>query len=319
MSPLSAKERLVLQAFLILVVLGFACLLHAMQGYNVVVLDLFFLPVILGAFFLGRYQGGMLAVLCVIFAATVAALGLSSFSTAPSPLMIGLAVAVWAAVLALAALLVGTLSDDRQKRMKELQEAHVGVAEVLSRYLQSAHPGLRAQSIRGAELCRKVAIAMKLSPREIDDVRVAALLYDLGNVEITTRVIRRAVGAFEEVDANGRKHTFQGTDLMLSLGSVLRGAIPLLLGRDPNASATPTRLPAEIPVGAKIIRAVRAYRAQVPPTPDGREAPAAAAFRELREDTTAAHDPQVLGLLEQIVAGEARLETPVPAPAIAVP
>ena len=38
------------------------------------------------------------------------------------------------------ALLVGSLSDERKAKVRELHEAYVGVVEVLSKYLQSANP-----------------------------------------------------------------------------------------------------------------------------------------------------------------------------------
>ena len=77
-------------------------------------------------------------------------------------------------------------------KMEELHEAYVGVVEVLSQYLQSAHPRLKAQSGRVAELSQAMAVALRLSPKEIDDIRVASLLYHVGSIEITTKVIRRA-------------------------------------------------------------------------------------------------------------------------------
>ena len=47
MTPLTEKERRILEVALILVCLGLAALLHVMQGYKIVILNLFFLPVVL--------------------------------------------------------------------------------------------------------------------------------------------------------------------------------------------------------------------------------------------------------------------------------
>ncbi len=309
------KERRILEIMLIIICLGLTCLLYAMQGYKMVILNLFFLPVVLGGFFLGRYRAGVLAVFCMISASLVTALRLADLGASTSPLVIALAVAVWAAVLGLTALLIGSLSDDRAKKLEELHEAYVGVVEVLSQYLQSAHPHLKARSIRVAELSQQIAKAMKLSPRQIDDVRVAALLYDMGNIEVTTRVIRRAVGNFEGEPAKSEPRTFQGMDLMLSLGSVLSGAIPLLLNQDESAAepgkADAPETPADVPLGAKIIRMVRAYHlmshgaaGQQKPTP-------AAIIRQLRSDDTGKYDSGVLAALDRIVS---RGETPEIAP-----
>ena len=67
------KEHRALEVTLIVVALAIACLLHAAPSYKIVVLNIYFLPVTLGGFFLGRYRAGVLALLCVL-SATVATL-----------------------------------------------------------------------------------------------------------------------------------------------------------------------------------------------------------------------------------------------------
>jgi len=313
MQPPSAHERRVLEIALILVCIGLACLLYVMQGYKMVILNLFFLPVVLGAFFLGRYRAGVLALFSAVSASLVVVLSLPSIITVSSPLVIALAVIVWAASLGLTAMLVGTLSDDRATKVKELHEAYVGVIEVLAQYLQSAHPRLKNQSIRVAELSQRVAATMGLSPRQLDDIRVAALLYDMGHIEVTTKVIRRAVGTFEVGTIPNEKRTFQGMDLMLSLGNVLSGAVPLLLNQDHEAETDTAieRAPdaAEIPVGARIIRAVRAYLTLTSDESDGPQRSPDEALGQLRNDRGAAHDPAVLEVLGRIVSQSPRSET----------
>src|SRR5215469_13036464 len=137
-----------LEIMLLVVVVGLACLFYQVQGYKLVVLNLFYLPVVLCAFFLGTYRAGILAVFSVTAASIVTVTNMDGFATFFSPLMIGLVVTVWGAVLGL----VGTLSDERKAKTAELHEAYIGVVEVLSRYLQSANARLKARSIRVAEL-----------------------------------------------------------------------------------------------------------------------------------------------------------------------
>jgi len=293
------KDRHVLEIMLILVCIGLACLLHAMQGYKMAVLNLFFLPVVLGAFCLGRYVGGILALFSVIAASAVTALNLPAMTAVNSPLVVSLSVVVWGAALGLTGMLVGTLSDDREAKSRELHEAYVGVVEVLSQYLQSAHPKLKARSIQVAELSQQVAMAMGLSPRQIDDIRVAALLFDMGNIEVTTRVIRRAVANLEDGSSGERQCTFRGLDLMFSLGGVLSGALPLLLNQDQalDEGHSPADGPGEeLPVGAKIIRTVRAYVNLVSDSADRSPQEAFAALR------ASGHDRQIVDCLERVAA-----------------
>jgi HD-GYP domain-containing protein (c-di-GMP phosphodiesterase class II) len=295
----SPRERRILEACLIVVTIGLTLLVHRMSGNRMVVLNLFFLPVVLSGFFLGRYHAGVLALLCVISASFVAVFDFDGFNTVVSPLSTGLCVTVWGSVLCLTAILVGTLSDDRTAQARELHDAYVGVIEVLSGYLQGANPRLKALSLHVAELCQQVAAAMRLTPRQIDDIRVAALMQDIGRIEVTTKVISRAV---DNLGAKGTQHySFQGTDLVHSLGTVLRGAIPILMNQDqpwpsalPENAATPV-----IPIGAHIVRAVRTYATLTGQGLDGHLLSSEEAIFEMRRDRDAAYDQNVLDALEQ--------------------
>jgi K+-sensing histidine kinase KdpD len=300
------KDERNLEIALIIITIGLACLMWKIAGFKLVVLNLFYLPVVLAGFFLGRYRAGMLASLSVIAASIVTALNLNDFAVYNTPIIIGLSVTLWAAVLGLTALLVGTLSDDRAQSLGELHEAHVGVVEVLSRYLQSANPKLKVRSQRIAELSQAVAREMELTSRECDDIRVAALLYDMENIEITAKVIRRAVGDLE-TQTSTAEHSFHGSELAHSLGSVLSGAFPLLLSQGEAEALGQQSASEEAPIGAKIIRAVRAYDRQT------REVnlvqglwstPGLDAIDELRRDLEANHPEAILDALELVISSE---------------
>ena len=134
---------------------------------------------------------------------------------------------MWGAILCLTALLVGTLSDERSAQAIELHEAYVGVVEVLAKYLQGGNPQLNAFTNRVVRLSQRIALEMRLSSRRIDDIRVAALMQGFSKIEVTTKVISKAVHNLE-AKGNTEDFSFHGTDLVYSLGSVLRGAIPNL-------------------------------------------------------------------------------------------
>ena len=106
------KNNRVLESALILVTVGLTCLLMNVVGYKMVVLHLYYLPVVLAAFFLGRYYAGVLALLSVVLASTVIALQIHQLAVMNTPLAIGLSITIWAGTLGLTTILVGTLSDE---------------------------------------------------------------------------------------------------------------------------------------------------------------------------------------------------------------
>jgi HD-GYP domain-containing protein (c-di-GMP phosphodiesterase class II) len=286
-----------LEISLVLIIAALASLLHQVRDMRLVVLHLFVLPIVLAGFYLGRYRAGAFALFSVAVATIIVSLDLGGFASSNSPLMIALAMTLWGATLGLTAILVGTLCDDRDAKSVEAHEAHVGVVEVLARYLQSANPRLESRAKRVAELSRAVAATMRLSPKEVDDIHVAALLADMENIEITARVIKKAFGELQ-ADEQVEQRTIYGTELVRSLGAVLSGAFPLILKLEKGSQDQPD---AEFPFGARIIRTVRAY-VQLAEEPWAKEQTPHQVLQELRADAGLEHHPAVLHALETVIA-----------------
>ena len=287
---------------LIIVALGMAYMLYQSHGHGMVVLNLFYLPIVLAAYYLGRTHAGVLALLCVLattIVITIDSTGLTGYS---KPTGIALALTIWGACLGLTSILVGTLCDERAKTVEELHVAYVGVVEVLSRYLQSANPSIKARATRIAELCQQIATRLNLPRREIDNLRVAALLYDLGNIEITTQLLTKAVDTVEAGPKTGVRNTFSGMDLAQSLGSVLSGALPLLVTQDDAARQVLDDYSesggADVPIGAKIICAARAFDAFTQGLVGDEALSPEEAVQEMRMDIAAGYDTNVLAALE---------------------
>jgi len=304
---LDKKQERTLEICLLIISIGLATLLFQLRNQSLVVLNLFYLPVALGALFLGRYRAGVLTLFCVVAVLGVSMVKLGSSPSAGSPLVTALTLTFWGAVMGLNALLIGTLSDERLANLRDLHDAHVGVVEVLSQYLTSADAELTVRGQRVAELSQRAAIELNLSPQEVDDIRVAALLQDMGNFEVTTKVIRRAVDDLNRDPQHDRGvHTFCGSDFAQSLGRVLSGTLEVM-----SHQRDPLRLPeelddrttADLPLAAKILYTVRDYVRLVEEGPGtGGQLDAWSALDELRADVEAHHHPSVLLALERIEA-----------------
>ena len=313
MTSIHSRDKKTFEIMLVIITLGMMFLLWKMGEHRIVVLNLFFLPIVLSGYFLGRTNAGVLALLSVLsvtIVTTIDPVGLANFR---EPIMVGLALTVWGGALGLTAILVGTLCDQRSKTVQDLHQAYVGVVEVLTKYLQSGNPHGKARSIRVAEMSQRVAEEMRLGQKETDDVRVGALLHDLGNIEITTQLLTKAMGTLESDQTENRSHTFSGSELVQSLGTVLRGAVPLLLTQDEALTAN-IQTGNEIqqgdePRGAKIIRAVRAFDSLSSSGSGEPSREAVETMRELRKDVSGGYDPDVLDAIERVAQRPAPVET----------
>jgi hypothetical protein len=302
---LTKSNQFALEISLIIVIIGLTALMHQIIGFKMVVLNLFFLPVLLGAFFLGRYRAGVLALLSVVLVTVVSSQDLSQFASMRSPLASGLAITIWAGVLGLTTILAGTLSDERTTQMDELHEAYIGVIEVLSKYLHSVHPSVKDRPLRIADLSQRIGMQLRMSTRDLDDVRVASLLQEMDHIEITARVVRKAIGNLDSGSQKAAECTFNASDLVQSLGAVINGALPLLCrfddtmnvaepGQSPTGNAAP-------PLGAQIIRTARDFDRLVYGQNAAKVNDPAVVIKELQSGMHGTHSVEVLVALEQIV------------------
>ena len=300
------NNRRAFEIMLIVVTISMTFLVYRLGAHKLIALNLFFLPIVLAGYYLGRTTAGVLALLAALSVTIVTTLSATGFASYTTPAMIGLALTLWAAILGLTALLVGTLCDERARTVAELHDAYVGVVEVVTKYLQSADPRSKARVVRLAELCQSVAEELRLSRRQIDDVRVGSLLQDMGNVEITTQIISKAVDTLESRSEFTGKHTFHGQDLAQSLGAVLRGAVPLLIGQEDPAEAYLSidehEGMSEPPLGAKIIHAVRAFDAQIYATTGEPKATPEQALAEMHREGGGVYDLDVLAAIDRVVS-----------------
>src|SRR5262249_37944867 len=145
-------NRRIIETMLIIVVLGMTMLFTRMHEHRLLALNLYYLPVIISGYYLGRSSAGILALfstLTVTISTLIWPEAMAAHNSAPA---IAMAITLWAAVLGLAAILIGTLCDERASTVSELQRAYVGIAEVLSKYLHGSDPRNDTRAARVARL-----------------------------------------------------------------------------------------------------------------------------------------------------------------------
>jgi diguanylate cyclase (GGDEF)-like protein len=115
------KHRL-LEAPLLGSVLAVSIAIWSHGTEHLVLLHLYYLPIIIAGFYLGRSSAGVLALFCILTG------GLALFAAQTSEAALtpqaSIAFAFWAATLGLTAILIGTLSDAGRRTLFQLGEAH---------------------------------------------------------------------------------------------------------------------------------------------------------------------------------------------------
>lgn len=295
-----------LELLLIGVVLLLSYLMHRVASYNLVVLNLFFLPVVLAAFYLGRYRAGLLAFFSAICVSIVAAVDLEWMVIhLPAPAL-GLGILFWGAVLGMTSLLVGTLSDEREEELKERRQTQLGLTDVLIRYLQNMSGTESVQAMRTANLCCDVARELKLKDREVQCVRAAALLQNLEHLESTAQVIQHSLKALSQRDAEEEPAFRTMCQYDRSFETVLSGAFRLLvLAGEIETDMSPAadyKEPQPL-LGARVLITVRDFmdRCHCAGKDESDPQQMLQTLEEMQKDVTVHYDPIVIQAVKSVL------------------
>ena len=190
----------------------------------------------------------------------------------------------------------------------------MGVLEILTKYLESADRYTKGHSLRVADTSTDIAVALDLAVGEVENIRVAALLHDIGKIEISTDIIHKAASLTQKERKILNGHSEGGAEILSTVGSVLQEAIPVVLAhhryyQDIDSVAG---VGMNIPVGARIIAVADAFDAMVTDRPYRRGKPAWQALEEIERCSGTQFDPEVVKAFKSIFSNIMEIETASP-------
>jgi putative nucleotidyltransferase with HDIG domain len=229
------------------------------------IFNFYYLPVLIASYFLGRRIGILVAILSILDVLICAMLFPNRFFSGILWHNI-VRLSSWSVFLFLASVTVGTLYEQNDRRLSDLKNAYIGIIEILAKYLESTDRYTKGHSIRVSELAMEVAIAMELPRTQVDNIRAAGLLHDIGKIEISADVLGKAAALTSEEKALMDSHAVKGAYLLSSVGSVLKEVVPIVVAHHKyfmdtiEGSEKDTQ---KIPLGARIVAVADAFDAMV--------------------------------------------------------
>jgi putative nucleotidyltransferase with HDIG domain len=260
-------------------------------------LNFYYLPVVFGSYLLGLRKGVYAALLSCAIVFGIAITNDAQFlANDREGWMRWLDLGTWGCFLVLVSYIVGSLYEEKAHQLRELSQAYRGIIEIMSKLIDSIDRSTENHSKRVAERSVEVARALGLPEPAIEDVRVGAYLHDIGKVEVSVAVLRKAGGLDDDERAEMERHVDHGERLVGSMGGILKHVIPMVAYHHERWDGLGYKgLEAEeIPIGARIIAVADTYDAIVHDRPyrDGRSHHEAIAI--IRGESGRQFDPRVV-------------------------
>ncbi len=163
-----------------------------------------------------------------------------------------------------------------------------------------------------ASIVVDMARRLQLSESEVDRIRIAALLHDVGKVAVSPEILDKPAPLTSAEWRTVVQHPRIG-QVILEHASALRDAVPIILHHHERFAGHgyPYGLRAtEIPLGARIVAIADAYDAMTNDRPYQRAITHDAAITELREHAGTQFDPELVTLFCDLYASHAPTPDP---------
>ncbi len=269
-----------------------------------IVLNFYYLPVLVAGYFLGRRTGVLTAVFSVL-AVLVFALIFPYRFVGEKVFWHSLAkLSSWGGFLILASVTVGSLYEQNERRLYDLKNAYIGILEILSKYLESTDPYTKGHSVRVSELAMETAIIMDLPRNEIENIRVAGLLHDIGKIEISGDILRKAAQLTTEEREIIDSHAVKGAYILSSVGSVLKEVVPIIVAHHKyfvDSLDADDKDTGKIPLASRILAAADSFDAMVTDRPYRKGMPPWEALEEIVKNSGKQFDPEVVAAFKHVV------------------
>jgi putative nucleotidyltransferase with HDIG domain len=200
------------------------------------------------------------------------------------------------------------MTDAQRQQIERIQ-----TLELLAQALDARDPMTESHSQRVADLGARLAEALGMRSLDVERMRVAGLLHDIGKIGVPDSVLKKASGLSHEEWTAMRRHASVGAD-MIAKHSALAPIAPWVRYHHErwNGSGYPSQLREDaIPLGARILAVAdsydtitgpRVYRASVLSPAD--------AVEDISRTAGQLYDPVVVNALRQL-HGSAHLGTTV--------
>jgi putative nucleotidyltransferase with HDIG domain len=136
----------------------------------------------------------------------------------------------------------------------ELRETYLGILMILRQFI-SNDKYTENHSYRVSVYATKIAAQLNLDQERIEDIRAAALLHDIGKLDVSRQILYKAARLTESEVVQMQEHVSRGAAILEPVGGSLRRVLPIILSHHDKfdgSGYTPSQ-GENIPIEARVI------------------------------------------------------------------
>ena len=289
------KELWIILSMLIIIL----AMNYLLSGHRML-LGLYTIPTIISAYVYGRRHATLTALASIIVVGLYNYYKPDLFNEVVTTNLIvegrWYEIIAWGSILIITAYTMGTLYERNSHQLQELRSTYHGLIMILRHFI-SKDQYTENHCYRVSIYAAKIASYMHFTPDQIEDIRAAALLHDLGKLEISRKLLHKAARLTEEEYKNMKRHVEKGAQILNPVNGPLGRIIPIILAHHDHydGSGYSASKGEEIPLEGRVLAVADVYDSLISDRPY-RKAMSPYEVKEIIERGSGTDfDPQVVG------------------------
>jgi putative nucleotidyltransferase with HDIG domain len=268
-----------------------------------IVLYMFYLPVVVAAWTLRRRHAVGVAGLASVLVGAYAVLMPESMTYTGSTPLLWAELVIWAGVLIVTAYAVSSLRQKVDEGLHSLERAYSGVLAILSKLIQTIDADTEAHCVRVSAWGVSIGQELGMDRSMIEKIRIAGLLHDVGKVDISVEILRKAAALSKDERDSIREHTTRGAEMVRPIGGILADIADAIEAHHENFDGTGYQgLKGEqIPIVARVIAVADVFDALLSDRPYRKSMGIFSALDNLVVSSGSRFDPTVVEALRSII------------------
>ncbi|MDD2462753.1 MAG: HD domain-containing protein [Desulfobulbus sp.] len=257
-SAMQRWTQLTKELWIVLAMLGIAWMLNYSIASQYLLLGLYTLPAVVSAYIFGRRQAVLTAFASILLVGLVNYCNPGRFDSVQFAGVGGnnqwYHIVSWGCILLVTAYTMGTLYERNKNKVEELRQTYQGLL-IIMRHFIAQDEDKENHCFRVSIYATRIAASMGLEKEDIEDIRSAALLHDIGHLKISRSILLKAA-RINRLPSSLRGEPFaEAHPLSGPMGRIL----PMLIGQYAEPGQAAKEAAVEPPLGARILAIADAY------------------------------------------------------------